>query len=62
MLHSLPEERGCAEGFGGWKVGMEIHFNLVEKQGQADSCSPGGGIAARLPGAARMRLRMLIRA
>jgi len=41
---------------------MEIHFNLVEKQGWVDSCSPGGGIALRLPGAAGMRLRRLIRA
>lgn len=41
---------------------MEICFNLMEKQGQADGCSLGSGIAACLPGAAEMWLRMLIRA
>lgn len=54
-------ERLC-RGIWGLEAGMEIRFNLMEKQGEADSCSLGGGIAARLPGAARMRLQMLIRA
>lgn len=54
-------ERLC-RGIWGLEEGKEVHFNLMEKQWRADSCFLGSGIAARLPGAAGMRLQMLIRA